>query len=328
MSNSYKVGNPKVTIFGGSGFVGRYVVYLFAQNGWQISVVVRNPNIAGFLKLYGTEGQISLVKANISDEEKITSAIKGSHAIVNCVGILEEMGGSQKFDLLHNKYIERIAKISKFLGVGRFTHISSIGASENSLSEYSRSKRKGEIEIINNFPEAVILRPSIIFGPEDLFFNRFAKMSLFSPIIPLVGATTNFQPIYVLDIARSVLKSVTDHSFNGIYELGGPDILSFNDLILKMLKTIDRKRLVINVPFGIALFLSYLSGFLKKVSFKAFPSIITKDQVIQLRSDNIVREGIKGIKDFSIKPSSLEIILPDYLWKYRRSGQFSKKESN
>ena len=324
MGKSYKIGNPKVTVFGGSGFLGRYVVYLFAQNGWRVTVAVRSPNYAGFLKVYGVEGQISLAKANISNEEEVKLAIKGSDAVVNCVGILEETGGSQKFDLLHNKYAARIAKISRNMDVRRFVQVSSLGADVSSLSKYSRSKRKGEKSIIENFPDAVVLRPSIIFGPEDNFFNRFANISLFSPIIPIVGGGTKFQPIYVMDLAKAVIKAATDNSIKGTFEIGGPDVLTFNELISLMLEIIDRRRLVFSFPFGIALIEAAILTFLRKVSFNLIPSLITIDQVKQLRHNNVVGQSASGIESFGVKTTSLRVVLPQYLWKYRSSGQFNK----
>ena len=325
MSKSYKVGNPRVTIFGGSGFLGRYIVYMFAKNGWKVVVGVRYPNNAGFLKVHGVEGQISLREVNINDEDQIKAAIIGSDAVINCVGILDEKSGSQKFDILHKKSASNIAIISKKMGVKRLTHISSLGSNESSLSRYSRSKKEGENSVIENFPESVILRPSIIFGPEDDFFNRFAKISVISPVIPIVGGETKFQPIYVLDVAEAAFKSAADDSYKGIYELGGPDVLSFKKLITIMLKVIGRRRFAINLPFRVATILALILSFFKKVTFGLVPALITRDQVNSLRYANTVEVGFRGIESFDIKPISLSVILPKYLWKYRKSGQFNEE---
>ena len=327
MSKSYKVGNPKITIFGGSGFLGRYIVYMFAKNGWKITVCVRFPNNAGFLKVHGVEGQISLIAVNINDEDQVKAAIEGSDAVINCVGILDESYGSQKFDTLHNRAAGYIAKMSKKLGVKRFTQISALGANESSLSSYSRSKKAGENLVSENFPGSVILRPSIIFGPEDDFFNRFAKISVISPVIPLVGGETRFQPIYVLDVAKAVFKSVDDLSYNGIYELGGPEVFSFKELIFVMLKVIGRKRFAINLPFRVATILAFFLLVLKKVSLGLVPALITRDQVNSLRYSNIVQDSLRGTDSFDIKPVALSVILPKYLWKYRKSGQFNDEAS-
>lgn len=323
MGKNYKIGSPKVTIFGGSGFLGRYLVYLFSKEGWEVKVAVRSPKDAGFLKVYGVEGQISLLKVNILNEKEVEHAVDGSNVVVNCIGILEETRGIQTFNLLHNKFPGMLAEISKALSVKRFVQVSSLGADENSISRYARSKREGEKKILEKFPNAVVLRPSVIFGAEDAFFNRFAKLSIISPIIPIVGGETKFQPVYVMDVARAVIKSATDESLAGLYELGGPDILSFDELISLMLKIINRRRLVVNFPFRVAFLEAFGLELIRKASFNLIPSIITIDQVRQLHYDNVVREKSLGMESFGIKATSLEVVLPQYLWRYRKGGKFS-----
>ena len=328
MGKNYKIGSPKVTIFGGSGFLGRYLVYLFSKEGWEVKVAVRSPKDAGFLKVYGVEGQISLLKVNILNEKEVEHAVDGSNVVVNCIGILEETRGIQTFNLLHNKFPGILAEISKALSVKRFVQVSSLGADENSTSRYARSKREGEKKILEKFPNAVVLRPSVIFGAEDAFLNRFAKLSIISPIIPIVGGETKFQPVYVMDVARAVIKSATDNSIKGTFEIGGPDTLSFNELISLMLEIIGRRRLVFNFPYGIALIGAATLTFLRKASFNLIPSLNTIDQVKQLRYDNVVGEGSSGIESFGVKTTSLRVVLPQYLWKYRSSGQFNKNGLN
>ena len=244
MSNGPKL----VTIFGGSGFIGRYIVQRMAKEGWRVRVAVRRPNEALFVKTYGDVGQVEPMFANIRDENSILAAIRGADAVVNCVGILNETS-RQKFTELQTNGAAQIARIANECGVKTLVHFSAIGADINSDSKYQKSKAMGEELVKASFKNAVILRPSIVFGSEDQFFNRFAGMAKISPVIPLVGAETKFQPVYVDDLASAAVKGVLGEAKRGIYELGGPEEASFKDLITMLLKIIRRKRIIINIPF-------------------------------------------------------------------------------
>ena len=254
--NNYSFKSPIVTIFGGTGFLGRYIVNRLAKLGFIINVVTRFPNEAVFLKTSGNVGQINLVKGSFSNLSNVSSLLTVSEIVINCVGILNE-GINQKFKKIHTEVPEKLAILAKNSGVKRFIHVSSIGADEKSGSKYSKSKGIGEIKILAAFPDAIILRPSIVFGSEDQFFNLFSQISCISPILPIVGGNTKFQPVYVDDIAKvieKILKNEKNRNNDNcsIYELGGPDIMSFHSLMVKMLTFIYRKRLIINLPFWLA----------------------------------------------------------------------------
>jgi len=236
-----------VTIFGGSGFVGRYIARRMAKEGWRVRVAVRRPNEAGFVRPYGVVGQVEPVLANIRDDASVRAAIKGADAVVNCVGILVE-SGKNRFDAVQAEGAARIARIAKEERAARLVHVSAIGADADSDSLYAQSKAQGEAGVKAAFPKAVILRPSIVFGPEDQFFNRFAAMARLSPFVPLMGAGSKFQPVYVDDVAQAAVTAILDDRFSGIYELGGPEQLSFRALIGKMLKVIGRRRVILSVP--------------------------------------------------------------------------------
>ena len=235
--------SPKVaTVFGGSGFLGRYIVKRLVGLGWKIKIVTRNKNKAEFLNSYGTSEQIKLIELNLlNSEDEIQNVIIGSSVVINCVGILQEIK-DQTFTSLHFELVKKIAILSKKNGVKKLIHISSIGADPNSDSFYAKSKGLGEIAVLKEFDSSVIFRPSVVFGEEDQFFNRFAKMAVISPVIPIVGGTTFFQPVFVGDLALAVEKAILDKVIKGIYEIGGPEVLDFNDLIVRMLKTLKKKR--------------------------------------------------------------------------------------
>ena len=240
-----------VTVYGGRGFIGRYIVQQLAREGYRIRVPSRRPNEALFLKTYGTVGQVEPVFCNIRNKESISLAMHGSHYVINCVGILDSVG-KNKFDIIQNVGAKRIAQIASEMGVRKLVHISAIGADINSKSKYSVSKGYGELNILKHFASAIILRPSIVFGSEDNFFNRFASMARLSPIIPLVGGNTKFQPVYVNDVAKAAVTSIKESRDSGIYELGGPEILSFFELMKRMLRIIMRRRFILKLPFWTA----------------------------------------------------------------------------
>ena len=312
-----------VTIFGGSGFVGRYVAQRMAKQGWRVRVAVRRPNEALFVRQYGAVGQVEPVLCNIRDDASVIKVIIGANAVVNCVGILSE-SGKNTFKNVQALGAERVAKISSENGVANFVQISAIGSNEASLSNYARTKALGEASVLKYFPDATILRPSIIFGPEDQFFNRFAQMATLSPFLPLVGAHTKFQPVHVGDVAFAVEKALSDRSVSGIYELGGPNIETFSELMKRMLGVIQRRRLMLKVPFFVAGIMGQSLDLLKAITFGLFPNnILTQDQVKNLQIDNIVSTDANDLSDLEIRPTAMETVLPEYLWRYRVSGQYA-----
>lgn len=315
--------NKLVTIVGGSGFVGRYIARRLAKDGWRIRVAVRRPNEALFVKTYGVVGQVEPVACNIRDEASLRAVMRGADAVVNCVGILNR-SGRNTFDAVQAEGPGRVAKVAAEMGVARLVHVSAIGAERASDSDYARTKAEGEAAVLAAFPSAVILRPSIIFGPEDGFFNRFAGMARFAPVLPVVGAGTKFQPVYVDDVAAAAVKAVDGEAAPGIYELGGPDVATFRELMYHMLGEIRRRRLVVNVPFWIA---SILGGVLDLVQTLTLGLIenrqLTRDQVRNLKHDNVVAPDARGLADLGIQPTALSAVLPEYLWRYRPQGQYT-----
>ena len=314
-----------VTVYGGSGFIGRYIVQKLARSGYRVRVATRRPNEAIFLKTYGMVGQVEPILCNIRNESSIRNAMLGADAVVNCVGILESVG-KNKFVEVQHKGADFVSRIASQLGVKKLVHISAIGADIDSKSKYASSKGLGESSVMKNFPGAVILRPSIVFGFEDKFFNRFASMARLSPILPIVGGNTKFQPVYVDDVARAAFLGIDNNVQAGIYELGGPEVASFNELMRRMLKIILRRRLIVNLPFWIASLMGTGFDLGKAISLGIIRGPITLDQVLNLKNDNVVSREEKTFKDLGIEPKALEIILSEYLWKYRPAGEFSDPE--
>ncbi len=315
-----------VTIFGGSGFVGRYVARRLAKEGWRVRVAVRRPNEAIFVKPYGAVGQVEPVFCNIRDDDSVRAVLNGADAAVNCVGILAP-NKKNTFDSVQADGAERVARISAEMGVETLTHISAIGADVESDSDYQRTKGEGEAGVLEHFPTATILRPSIVFGPEDEFFNRFASMATMGPVLPVIGAETKFQPVYVDDVAMAAVKGVNGEA-HGIYELGGPDVQTFRELMVEMLGVIRRRRLIVNVPFFAANIMATAFAVVSFCTAGLISGPVTRDQVRNLSKDNTVSEDAKGLGDLGIKPTALEAILPSYLWRFRPSGQYDAiKES-
>lgn len=313
---------PLVTVFGGSGFVGRYICRRMANAGWRVRVAVRRPDEAGFVRTMGTVGQVEPIQANIRDEASTARAIIGSDAVINCVGILVE-SGKQSFESLQTDGAARIARLAAEHGVRRLVQISAIGANADSDSDYARSKAAGEAAVTSAFPGAVILRPSIIFGTEDEFFNRFGAMARLSPVIPLVGADTRFQPVYVDDVAAAAVKAATSDVAPGVYELGGPETATFRELIERLLRTIERKRAIIVLPPWFARFQAGALDTLSKLTFGLWTNgLLTRDQVRQLGRDNVVAPDARGFADLGIEPTAMDAILEGYLYSYRPHGQF------
>ncbi|MEN3793439.1 complex I NDUFA9 subunit family protein [Fulvimarina sp. MAC3] len=310
-----------VVVFGGSGFLGRYVTQALAKRGHRVRIACRRPDLAYHVLTAGNIGAILPIQANLRYPWSVERAVKGADHVVNLVGILAE-SGKQTFSGLQAEGAKLIAEAAKAEGIN-MTQISAIGADGGSKSKYARSKAAGEKAVLAARPDAYILRPSIIFGPEDEFFNRFAEMSRFSPVLPLLGGgKTKFQPVYVVDVAEAVAKTVDGEVAGGkIYELGGPEILTFRQLMEEMLRVIGRKRRFVTVPFSFANSMAKYTEFLPGAP-------LTVDQVRQLQADNIVSEEAtadsRTLDAFAIRPRTVDTILPTYLVRFRPQGQFTK----
>lgn len=310
-----------VTVFGGSGFVGRHVVRELAKRGYRVRAAMRHPSKAGFLRTMGLPGQVEAVYADIRDDESVARALSGASMAVNLVGILYE-SGKQTFDALQAEGAGRVAWTAKAKGVERLVHISAIGADEDSEAQYASAKAKGEAAVLEAFAEAVILRPSIVFGKGDGFFNRFAAMAKILPALPLLGGGhTRMQPVYVDDVADAACIALQDTSTSGkVYELGGPRVYSFKELMQIVLSETQRKRLLAPVPWPIARLQGRILGLLPA-------PLLTLDQVKMLEDDNVVSDAAtadhRTIQDLGIDPKTVEAIVPGYLWMYRRQGQYA-----
>lgn len=309
----------RTAVLGGSGFIGRYVVKRLAAAGNVVPVGCRNAEQAKFLRTMGDVGQVEALNVAIDDEALLPAFLAGSSAVVNCVGILRE-SGSQTFERVHHTGPARLARLVRDAGVERFVHISAIGADPRSTSAYARTKAAGETAIRDAFPTVTILRPSVVFGPEDQFFNRFAAMATISPVLPLIGGgETRFQPVYVGDAADAVIKCLGDPATAGrIYELGGPKIYTFRALLELLLQEIRRKRLFIDLPFGIAELQAKLMAILPNPP-------ITPDQVELLKRDNVTSPGALTLSSLGISPTPVEVIVPTYLDRYRRGGWYERR---
>jgi NADH dehydrogenase len=306
----------RIAVFGASGFIGRYVVRDLARSGAVIAACGRHASSAGFLRPMGDVGQIAPFSANLGDERALAAVVAGADAVVNLVGILYERG-KQRFDLTHHRGPGQLAAAAKSAGVKRLVHVSALAADRNSSSAYARSKAEGEAAVRAAFPSAIILRPSLVFGPEDNFFNRFAALARVSPVLPLIGGgATKFQPVYVGDVAAAVSAALSrDDSEGKTYALAGPAVFSMRQLFELMLHVIGRKRLLMSIPFGLAsleaLFLEWLPQ-----------PLLTRDQVRMLRHDSVATRGAPGLVELGITPTALELILPTYLERFRRPGRF------
>ncbi|MEN3976476.1 complex I NDUFA9 subunit family protein [Emcibacter sp. SYSU 3D8] len=308
-----------VTVIGGSGFIGRYVVRLLARQKHRIRVAVRHPNEALFLKPMGDVGQIQLLQTNIRNAASVARAVDGADAVVNLVGILQP-SGHQDFQSTHVDGAETVAKAAAAAGVRRLVQLSAIGADRRSESAYARTKGEGEIAVRAAFPGAVILRPSIVFGPEDAFFNRFAGLATI-PLLPLPligGGKTRFQPVYVCDVAEAITRAATLDGLAGqTYELGGPTIYSFREILELVQAEIQRDRMMLPVPFFAAKIAAFFTGLLPNAP-------LTMDQVELLKHDNVVDETAPTLRDLGIDPTPCESVVGSYLERYRRQGEFAK----
>ena len=314
---------PKlVTVFGGSGFLGRHVVRALARRGYLVRVACRRPDLAGFLQPLGNVGQIQAVQANLRVRWSVDRAVEGADYVVNLAGILFETG-PQTFDAVQDFGARAVAEAARAANAG-LTHVSAIGAHLDSDSDYGRTKALGEKAVHETIPSAVIFRPSVVFGPEDQFFNRFANMARFSPALPLIGGGhTRFEPVYAGDVAEAIARSVDGKIERGkVYELGGPRVLTFRQCMEEMLETIDRKRFFVPVPWWLARLQGKILGLLPG-------HLLTEDQVVLLQKDNVVSESARKegrtLEGLGIQPVSLASILPSYLWRYRVAVQFTHK---
>jgi uncharacterized protein YbjT (DUF2867 family) len=307
-----------VTVFGGSGFLGRHTVRALARAGWRIKVATRNPNRGFFLRPLGTVGQIDFVKCDVTDAESVAHAMLGANAVINLTGILFAKG--QTFEDVQAEGAANIAGAAAAAGIGALVHVSAIGADAESNSEYAVTKGQGEQAVREAFPAAVILRPSIIFGPEDGFFNKFAEMARFLPALPLVGGGhTRFQPVFVGDVAQAIMVALSRQD-GRTYELGGPSTYSFKELMQLILRETGRKRALVPLPFAIA--------FLKAMFLQLLPNpLLTVDQVRLLKKDNVVSPTAAGLADLGITPTSVEAVIPSYLWRYRAKGEYAEPQA-
>ena len=308
-----------VTVFGGSGFLGRHVVRALAKLGYRVRVAVRRPELAGFLQPQGRVGQIHAVQANVRHPASVEAAAREADVVINLVGILFERG-RQTFDAVQSTGAETVALAAASVGA-RMIQVSAIGADESAPSRYARSKALGEKLVLSAAPSAVILRPSVLFGPEDDFFNKFAAIARFSPALPLVGGGhTRFQPIFAGDVASAIVAAIEGHAKDGeIYEVGGPEVYSFKELMRFMLATVGRQRLLIPIPFALAKFQAGLLQLMPK-------PLLTPDQVELLRDDAVVsdeakREG-RTLEALGVEPLAMATVVPSYLWRFRKTGQF------
>lgn len=309
-----------VTVFGGSGFLGRYVARRLAKDGLRVRVAVRRPDEAGFVRLYGHVGQVLPVFCNVRDDASVAAALAGAEGAVNCVGTFDA-SGRNSFQAVHVEAPQRIAREAARAGVRRLVHVSSLGAGPGSL--YGESKAEGDARVMAAFPGAVTLRPSLLFGHEDRFFNRFAAMAARGPVLPLIGASARFQPAWVDDVAQAAALAAIRDAPPGPYELGGPEALTFREMMERMLLVIQRRRLLLPIPFWAADAMATAFAGLAAVTGGLAPVPVTRDQVRSLRRDTVVAPGARGFAALGIAPTALDAVLPDYLWRFRPSGQYA-----
>jgi len=333
MAGDHMATNGLVTVFGGSGFIGRHVVRQLARDGWRVRVACRRPDLAFFLQPLGAPGQVLPVQANLRDPASVAAALRNASAVVNLVGILAP-SGKQSFDKIQAQGPGVVAQAAKDAGIDNFVHVSAIGADANSASAYARSKAEGEAGVRAAQPGAVILRPSVVFGPEDAFFNRFGTMSRFFPVIPVVGGDTKFQPVYVADVAKVVGLALQGKARRGkTYELGGPETKSFEELVRYVLAVANRDCRVAKLSFGTGKLMASVTQFLSSITLGFFPKLLTMtgDQVELLKHDNVMSDAAKAegrtLEGLGLRPTAIEAIAPTYLYRYRKTGQYQEQRS-
>lgn len=314
-----------VTVFGGSGFLGRHVVQALARTGCRIRVAVRRPHLTGHLQPLGSVGQIHAVQANLRYPDSVQNACEGADAVVNLVGVLHE-DGKQTFDAIQAEGARNVARAAAKAGAEALVHVSALGADQKSPAVYARTKAAGERSVLKAYPKAVILRPSIVFGPEDSFFNFFAAMARVLPVLPLIGGGgTRFQPVYVGDVARAALLGLEGHARTGkVYELGGPEVLTFKEILQRILRHTGRRRLLVPVPFWLAYIQARVLQLLPR-------PLLTVDQVRLLEQDNVVspkaRRERRTLEGLGVEPVAIDAVVPGYLWRFRARGQFAAYKS-
>ncbi|CAN5168491.1 complex I NDUFA9 subunit family protein [soil metagenome] len=310
-----------VTVFGGSGFVGAQAVRALARAGWRVRVAVRKPGLAGDLRVLGDVGQVQPVRCDVSKAADVAAALKGATAAVNLIGILYE-SGKRTFETMHVEASRTIAQACAAHDITTLVQISALGADVNAASEYSRTKGEAEAAVRAVIPSAVILRPSIIFGAGDGFLNKFGSMATMSPALPLIGGgETKFQPVHVADVAEAIARAVTRGDTAGrTFELGGPAVWSFKDILTYILRETGRDRLLAPLPFFAA---KIIGGFAQLTALVGIAPVLTRDQVTLLESDDVVSPDSEGLAALGIEPTGLEAIAPTYLWRYRVGGQFA-----
>ena len=313
-----------ITVFGGSGFVGRHVVRALTKAGYRVRVATRRPHLAQDLRVTGVVGQVQLVQANVRAAASVTRAVEGASGVVNLVGVLNE-SGRQTFSRLQALGAKTIAEAAAAAGITAMVQMSAIGADTASASRYARSKAEGETHVLAALPSATILRPSIIFGTGDGFFNRFAAMAQFLPALPLFGGgKSRFQPVYAGDVAKAVLAALQSDVARGqTFELGGPGVYTFEELMRFIVTSIDRPRFLVPLPFALAAPMAFAFEMAAMVPF--IEPVVTRDQLTQLRRDNVVSEGAKTLADLGLTGETIEAIVPEYLIPYRRHGQFHER---
>lgn len=323
--NGQNIMTKTMCIFGGTGFIGRHLVKKLADDGWQIKVASRSPQKAYFLRPCGTVGQIVPVCCDIMDDKSLRDTIADCDAVVNLVGILYQKGRST-FQRTHAEFPRRLAKISAKAGIRHFVHISALGADKNAASRYQRTKGEGENAVLKAFPNAVILRPSVVFGPEDNFFNMFAGLAQYLPFLPLIGGgKTKFQPVYVGDVAQAIVNSLNfpqeglDNPQGQVYELGGPEVLSFKEIYQRIFDYTGQVRPLIPLPWSLAKLQAFFMEFLPQ-------PLLTRDQVTSLKTDNIVDPHARTLSDLGIRTTAINMIVPQYLSRFRTGGRFSKEK--
>lgn len=315
--------NSVVTVFGGSGFVGTQIVQVLARRGYRVRVAVRRPDLAGHVRMLGGVGQVMPIQANIRDLESVRRATKGATAVINLVGIGHE-AGKQRFRAVHTTGARNVAQAAKEAGVAALAHMSALGADAQSGANYARTKALGEAEVLGQFPHAVILRPSIIFGAGDGFFNLMGTLARLMPVLPVIGAKSRFEPVYVGDVAEAFVLAIEGKVKGGrVYELGGPDTETYYQLMQRVLRETQRSNLLLPIPAGI--------GKLMALPFALLPfkPLVTADQVEMLQTDNVVsaaarREG-RTLAAFDIVPTAMDAVLPSYMWRFLKHGQFDRQ---
>lgn len=311
-----------VTIYGGSGFLGRQVAKIMAAQGWRVRVAVRRPNEAGIVRTYGAPGQIEPVPCNVRDDQSVRACMADADAVVNCVGILVKEG-KNTFDAIHEDAAGRIARLSAEAGIAHFVHISALGADAGSDSHYSASKARGEAAVLAARPDAVILRPSIIFGSDDKFYNRIASMAQFGPILALPEANAKMQPVHILDVATAAAKGASGEAAPGIYELGGPDVVTMRELAGQVLAAIDRRRLVLGIPGFVSKIVATLLDGVQWITGGLLTNRgLTRDQLRSLKHPNVVSPEARTLADLGIEPTAADAVIEEYLWRFRPSGQY------